>query len=98
MLLLLLAALQNVDEYVQREQLCLFGTRGTAFECERSKRLRLAASEREKPLRDRRHYLQQHVPRIERRIAGELDALIEHPEILEEALSEYGRMAIVKYL
>ncbi len=95
-LLLILAAMQNANKYVQREQLCSLGPRGAAYECQLSERRRIAALAREKPLRDKRHYAQEHVPRIERRIAGELEALVEHPEILEEALLLNGKIAIVK--
>jgi hypothetical protein len=97
-LLLILAALQNANEHVQQEQLCHLGTRGAAYEDSRAERRRKAARVREKPLWDKRHYVEKHVPRIERRIAGELEALVEHLEVLEEALLLNGETAVVKYL
>jgi hypothetical protein len=97
-LLLILAAMQNVTKAVQREQLTLLGVRKFAHECKRIARVKMAAMAREKPLRSRRYYVAEHLPRVERRMAGQLEALVEHPEVLEAALARDGMTAILNYL
>jgi hypothetical protein len=99
-LLLILAALQGVDTFGVKESLCLYGTRGSglAYGAPRSKRRKLAALEREKPLRDVRWYVANHLPHTQERIAGQLQALMEHAVLLEEALTTNGGAARVKHL
>lgn len=98
-LLLTLAVLQCRDVYSRNEGLCLLGLRGTdAHECERSERRRLAALARRKPLHDLDWYVKRHLPRTVARIASNLGALVEHPELLEEALNSDGRKALVNHV
>lgn len=98
-LMLTLAVLQNSDSYSRHEGLCLLGVRGVdAYECERGERRRLAALARRKPLHDVDWYVKRHLPRTLARIAGNLGALVEHSELLEEALTCNGKTALVKHV
>jgi len=98
-LLLMLAVLQDLDKYSRDEGLCLLGARGVgAYECERAERRRMAALARRKPLEDVDWYVKRHLPRTLARITGNLSALVEHPELLEEALACDGKTALVKYV
>ncbi len=98
-LLLTLAVLQCVDPHLRLEGLCLLGARGTdaAYEAERGERRRLAALARRKPLHDVDWYVKRHLPRTLARIAGNLAALLEHPELLEAALARDGKVAVMKH-
>ena len=99
-LMLILAVLQCADPNLRLEGLHLLGARGTdaAYEAERGERRRLAALARRKQLYDVDWYVKRHLPRTTARIAGNLAALIEHPELLEEALARDGRMAVIKHI
>lgn len=94
-----LASLASSDPYSQRESLCLLGVRGVdVYERERGERRRMAALSRQRPIRDVDWYVRRHLPRAIARIAGELQALVEHPEMLEEALKCNGKIALMKHV
>jgi hypothetical protein len=98
-LLLTLAVLQSSDVYSRKEGLCLLGVRGVdAYECERGERRKMAALARRKPLHDVDWYVKRHLPRTVARITGNLRALVEHPELLEEALACDGKTALIKHV
>ena len=98
-LMFTLAALAGTDPYSQRESLCLLGVRGVdAYERERGERRRMAALARQRPIRDVDWYVKRHLPRAIARIAGELRALVEHPEMLEGALKCNGKIALMKHV
>lgn len=98
-LLMTLAVLQSSDVYSRAEGLCLLGVRGVdTYECERGERRRMAALARRKPLQDVDWYVKRHLPRTLARITGNLRALVEHPELLEEALMCNGKTALIKHV
>lgn len=98
-LLFALAALQAKNPHVQREQLCLMGPRGVGtYENSRRERVRKAALERERPLRDQAWYVEHHLPRVIDALAGNLEALTERPELLAEALRADGQLALVRHV
>jgi hypothetical protein len=94
-----LAALANSDECFQKEALCLLGVRNVeASECERGERRKLAALARKRPLYDVDWYVKRHLPRTIARIAGDLRALVEHPEALDEAVERNGKTAQIRHI
>jgi hypothetical protein len=98
-LLFTIAAMQEPNDHARREQLCLLGTRGVdAYQDVRPERRRKAAAARKRPLRDIPWYVQNHLPRTQERLAGQLQALVEHPALLNEALSAHGEVAMVRFL
>jgi hypothetical protein len=98
-LLLTLAVYQTPSTYSQKEGLCLFGLRGVdVFEAGRTDRREMAALARKKPLHDTDWYVKRHLPRTQARIAGELRALVEYPQLLEEALARDGKTIIMRHL
>jgi hypothetical protein len=98
-LIFALAALQNPDDYVRKELLCLQGTRGVdAYRALRPERRRKAAAARRKPLRDMPWYVEHHLPRAQERLAGELGALVQHPQLLIEVLDLKGAYAMAHHL
>jgi len=94
-----LAALANSDRCFQAEALCLLGVRNVdASECERGERRKIAALARKRPLYDVSHYVKRHLPRTIARIAGDLRALVEHPEALDEAIERNGKTAQIRHI
>jgi hypothetical protein len=94
-----LAALQSPDQCRQEEHLNLLGARGSAAHNHlRPQRRRLAALSREKPLSNMQWYVENHLRDVQQRLADELQALVEHPELLEEALCRNGRRVLVRHL
>ncbi len=98
-LLFTLAVLQMTDEHSRREGLCLLGVRGVdAYECERGERRRMAALARKKPLQDVDWYVRRHLPRTVARITGNLRALVEHSELLGQALERDSKVACMNHV
>ena len=97
--LLGLAVYQTPSNFARSEELSLLGVRGVdVFEAERRERRAMAALARKKPLHDPEWYAKRHLPRTQARLAGELRALVEHPELLEEALARDGKTIIMRHL
>jgi hypothetical protein len=93
------AAHQSPDKYRLEEHLNLTGARGSAAHNHlRPQRRRMAALAREKPLKDVQWYVEHHLPDTQQRLADELQALVEHPELLEEALCRHGKTVLVRHL
>jgi hypothetical protein len=98
-MLFALAAHQGIDSYRRTEHLNLIGVRGSdAYNRLRSQRRRLAALSREKPLKDMQWYVENHLPDAQQRLADELQALVEHSSLLEEALCRHGKTVLVRHL
>jgi hypothetical protein len=98
-LLLTLAVLQSSNPYFRLEGLCLLGLRGVDVHGDDLQdRRRGAAAARRKPLRDRSWYVKRHLPRTQARLAEELRALVEHPELLAEAIARNGKTALMRHL
>ena len=97
--ILTLAALASGDKFFQQEALCLLGVRNVeASECERGERRKLAALARKRPLYDVDWYVKRHLPRTIARIAGDLRALVEHREALDEAIECNGKRAQIRHI
>jgi hypothetical protein len=98
-MLFVLAAHQSPDPYRRDEHLNLLGARGSdAYNHLRPQRRRLAALSREKPLKDIQWYVEHHLPDAQQRLADELQALVEHQELLEEALWQNGKTVLVRHM
>jgi hypothetical protein len=98
-LMFTLAALANRDKHFQQEALCLLGVRNVdASECERGDRREIAALARKRPLYDVDWYVKRHLPRTIARMAGDLRAIVDHPEALNGALQRNGKIAQIDYI
>jgi len=94
-----LAALEDEDPCFRQEGLCLLGARTSgASECERGERRKMAALARRRPLNDVDWYVKRHLPRTLARIAGNLRALVEHEEVLTDALERNGKLAQMRHI